>query len=191
MAPPFDILLLGPPGAGKGTQGALLARRLGLPKFATGDLLRDAVARSTPLGLQAKAVMESGALVSDDIILGVVREELDKPAAAAGVVFDGVVRTVPQAEGVARLLAERDRRLAHVVFLDVSDAEILARIDKRRTTESRADDAPDAVARRLRAYREQTEPVLAWYQARGGVDRIAGVGGVEAIAERIRTVLGR
>ncbi len=188
---PFDLLLLGPPGAGKGTQGALLARRLGLPKFATGDLLRDAVQRGTPLGREAKAVMESGALVSDDIILAVVREELDTPAAAAGVVFDGVVRTVPQAEGVERLLAERGRRLGHVVFLDVSDAELLARIDKRRTTEARADDAPDAVGRRLRAYREQTEPVLAWYEARGGVDRIAGVGGVEAIAERIRAVLGR
>ena len=107
MKPPFDVLLLGPPGAGKGTQGVLLSERLGLPKFATGDLLRDAVARGTPLGRKARAVMESGALVSDDLILGVVREELDKPAAADGVIFDGVVRTVPQAEGVERLLRER------------------------------------------------------------------------------------
>jgi adenylate kinase len=191
MTTPFDILLLGPPGAGKGTQGVLLAERLGLPKFATGDLLRDAVARGTPLGRQARAVMESGALVSDDIILGVVREELDKPAAARGVILDGVVRTVPQAEGVARLLAERGRRLAHVVFLDVADREILGRIEKRRTTESRADDAPEAVARRLRAYREQTAPVLAWYEARGGVDRVDGTGTVEEIAGRIEAALGR
>lgn len=191
MTTPFDILLLGPPGAGKGTQGVLLAKRLGLPKLATGDLLRDAVAAGTPLGLKAKAVMESGALVSDDIILGVVREELDRPAAAQGVILDGVVRTVPQAEGVERILAERGRRIGHVLFLDVTDAEILGRLERRRTLESRADDAPEAVARRLRAYREQTAPVLAWYEARGGVHRIAGTGGVEEIASRIEGALGR
>jgi adenylate kinase len=188
---PFDLLLLGPPGAGKGTQGAILAVRLGLPRLSTGDLLRDAVARGTPLGQRARAVMESGALVSDDIILDVVREELDRPEAAAGVIFDGVVRTVPQAEGMQRLLAQRGRRLAHVVFLDVSDAEILQRLAGRRTQEARADDAPEAVHRRLAAYREQTAPVLAWYEARGGIHRIPGCGRVEEIAERIRQAIGR
>src|SRR5918994_3305311 len=101
----MDILLMGPPGAGKGTQGALLAEARGLPKFATGDLLRDAVKRGTPLGEKAKAVMEAGHPVGDDIILGVVRDELGKPEAAKGVILDGVVRTVPQAEGIDRLLA--------------------------------------------------------------------------------------
>jgi len=191
MTPPFDVLLLGPPGAGKGTQGVLLAKRLGLPKFATGELLRDAVSRGTPLGLQARAVMEAGSLVSDDLILGVVREELDKPASAAGVVFDGVVRTIPQAEGVEQLLAERGRRIGQVLFLDVSDQEILGRIARRRTEESRADDAPEAVVRRLAAYRAQTAPVLAWYESRGRVHRIPGTGTVEEIAERIRQALGR
>ena len=191
MTPPFDILLLGPPGAGKGTQGVLLSKRLGLPKFATGDLLRDAVARGTPLGLKARAVMESGALVSDDLILGVVQEELDKPEAARGVIFDGVVRTVPQAEGVERLLHERGRRIGHVLFLDVTDQEILSRLDGRRSKEARPDDAPEAVARRLRAYREQTAPVLDWYEARGGVHRIPGMGTVDQIAGRIRKALGQ
>src|SRR6185437_12438870 len=102
---------MGPPGAGKGTQGALLAETRGLPKFATGDLLRDAVKRGTPLGLKAKAVMEAGHLVSDDIILGVIREELGKPAAANGVVLDGVVRTIPQAEGMERILSEKGRKM--------------------------------------------------------------------------------
>src|SRR5690606_14721920 len=162
----MDILLLGPPGAGKGTQGALLAARLGLPKFATGDLLRDAVSRGTPLGLRAKAVMEAGELVSDEIILGIVRDELAKPEAAHGVIFDGVVRTIPQAEGVERLLAERGRRMDHVLFFDVTDAEILGRLEKRRGIEGRADDDPAAVERRLAAYRESTAPVLAWYEAR-------------------------
>jgi len=181
---------MGPPGAGKGTQGALLAQALGLPKFATGDLLRDAVKRGTPLGLQAKAVMEAGHLVSDDIILGVVREELAKPEARGGVIFDGVVRTIPQAEGMERILKEKGRKLDAVLFFDVTDEEILARLDHRRTVEHRADDDPVAVATRLKAYREQTAPLLAWYDARQPVRRIPAVGTVEAIAGRVRGVLG-
>jgi adenylate kinase len=180
---------MGPPGAGKGTQGALLAEARGLPKFATGDLLRDAVARKTPLGQKAKAVMEAGHLVSDDIILGVVREELAKPEAAKGVIFDGVVRTIPQAEGVERLLAERGRRMDTVLFFDVTDEEILARLARRRTTEQRADDDPAAVATRLGAYRKQTAPVLDWYQQRHLLRRIPAVGSVDEIAERVRRVL--
>jgi adenylate kinase len=185
----MNILLMGPPGAGKGTQGALLADALGIPKFATGDLLRDAVARGTPLGRKAQAVMEAGHLVSDDIILGVVREELAKPEAAGGVVFDGVVRTIPQAEGVATILDELGRRLDAVLFFDVTDEEILARLDRRRQTDGRADDDPAAVATRLRAYRDQTAPVLAWYEERGGVQRIPAVGTVDEIAARVRRAL--
>jgi adenylate kinase len=182
---------MGPPGAGKGTQGALLAEARGLPKFATGDLLRDAVKRGSPLGLQAKAVMEAGHLVSDDVILGIVREELVKPEAANGVIFDGVVRTIPQAEGVERLLRERGRRMDAVLFFDVTDEEILARLTRRRSLEQRADDDPAAVAIRLRAYREQTAPVLDWYEQRNLLRRIPAIGSVEEIAQRVRQVLGR
>ncbi len=185
----MDILLLGPPGAGKGTQGAILAEALGLPKFATGDLLRDAVARGTPLGRQAKAVMEAGHLVSDEIILGVIADELDKDAAGGGVIFDGVVRTIPQAEGMAAMLAARGRTMDYVLFFDVADEELLARIDRRREVEGRADDDPEAVARRLRAYRDQTAPVLDWYRARGGVTRIDAVGSVDEVAARVREAL--
>lgn len=186
----MDLLLLGPPGAGKGTQGVLLSSLLGLPKLATGDLLREAVANQTPLGLQAKATMEAGALVSDDVILGVVREQLSRPGARQGVILDGVVRTIAQAEGVARLLADLGRKIDMVLFLDVPDEEILGRIAKRRGVEGRADDAPDSVARRLRAYREQTAPVLEWYQSRGGVTRIEGTGTVEEIAARVARAVG-
>jgi adenylate kinase len=185
----MDILLMGPPGAGKGTQGAILAHHLGLPKFATGDLLRDAVKRQTPLGVKAKAVMEAGHLVSDDIILGVVRDELGKPAAARGVIFDGVVRTVPQAVGVDRMLAEQGRKLDAVLFFDVTDGEILGRLEKRRTVEARADDDPKAVAIRLKAYRDQTAPVLDWYDARGLVRRVPAVGSVEEVAKRVQHAL--
>jgi len=186
----MDILLLGPPGAGKGTQGAILAGRLGIPRFATGDLIRDAIARGTPLGREAKAVYDSGALVRDDLIMGIVREELAKPTARNGVVFDGVVRTIPQAEGVAALQEELGRRMDQVLFFDVDDAEILARIERRRTIEGRSDDDPQAVTRRLRAYRDQTAPVLAWYEERGGVARIPATGSVEEIADRVRLTVG-
>jgi adenylate kinase len=185
----MDILLMGPPGAGKGTQGALLAEARGLPKFATGDLLRDAVKRGTPLGRQAKAVMEAGHLVSDDIIMGVVREELAKPEAAKGVIFDGVVRTVPQAEGVERLLAERGRQMNAVLFFDVTDEEILGRLAKRRSLEQRADDDPAAVATRLAAYRSQTAPVLDWYAQRNVLRRIPAIGSIDEIANRVRQAL--
>jgi adenylate kinase len=181
----MDILLLGPPGAGKGTQGALLASRLGIPKFATGDLLRAAVKQGTLLGRQAQAVMDAGKLVSDDIILGMVREELTLPDASRGVVFDGVVRTIAQAEGVEAMLAAMGRQLDHVLFFDVTDDEILSRLERRRTIEGRADDDPEAVKVRLGAYREQTAPVLDWYGARGGVTRIPAVGSVDDIAERV------
>jgi adenylate kinase len=180
---------MGPPGAGKGTQGSLLAKERGLPKFATGDLLRDAVKRGTPLGQRAKAVMEAGHLVSDDIILGIVREELAKPDAAQGVILDGVVRTIPQAEGVERLLAERGRQMDAVLFFDVSDEEILRRLEKRRSLEQRADDDPAALATRLNAYRAQTAPVLEWYQKRRLLRRIPAVGSVSEIAERVRHAL--
>lgn len=187
----MDILLMGPPGAGKGTQGALLAEARGVPKFATGDLLRDAVKRGTPLGLRAKAVMEAGHLVSDDIILGIVRDELAKPGAARGVIFDGVVRTIPQAEGVERLLAEKGRRMDAVLFFDVSDDEILARLGKRRELEQRADDDPDAIATRLAAYRRQTAPVLEWYEKRNVLRRVPALGSVPEIADRVRQALGK
>jgi adenylate kinase len=183
------ILIVGPPGAGKGTQGALLSERLALPKFATGDLLRDAVARGTPLGLQAKAVMEAGHLVSDDIIMGVIRDEVAKPASSRGVIFDGVVRTIPQAEGLASVLSGLGRRLDRVLFFDVADRYLIERLDNRRTVEHRADDDPAAVATRLAAYRTQTAPVIAWYEAHGSVTRIDAVGTVAEIAERVRTAL--
>jgi|SRR5678816_4101981 adenylate kinase len=182
----MDILLLGPPGAGKGTQGAILARQLGVPKLATGDLLRDAVKQRTPLGLKAQAVMEAGQLVSDDLILGVVRDELAGPSASNGVILDGVVRTIAQAEGVEAILAELGRQMDLVLFFDVPDEEILARLDRRRGLEGRADDDPAAVAVRLEAYRAQTAPLLAWYAGRGGVTHVPATGSVEDIAARVQ-----
>jgi adenylate kinase len=184
----MDILLMGPPGAGKGTQGSLLAESLGLPKFATGDLLRDAVKRGTPLGLQAKTVMEAGHLVGDEIILGVVRDELAKPEAAKGVIFDGVVRTIPQAEGMDRILSDKGRTMDAVLFFDVTDEEILSRLERRRAMEHRADDDPSAVATRLRAYREQTAPLVDYYRWQSTLKSVDGMAPIPEVAPVITTV---
>lgn len=186
----MDLLLLGPPGAGKGTQGVLLSQQLQLPKLATGDLLRDAVKHNTPLGLKARAVMEAGHLVSDDIILGMIQDELARPQAATGVILDGVVRTIPQAEGIEKLLAAMGRKIDRVLLLDVPDRELLERLAVRRDVEARADDDPDAVATRLAAYRAQTAPVIAWYEQRGGVTRVDAVGSVAEVTSRITQAIG-
>ena len=186
----MDILLLGPPGAGKGTQGVLIAERFGVPKFATGDLLRDAVKRGTPIGLKVKATMEAGELVSDDLIMGVVRDELAKNGAKNGVIFDGVVRTIPQAQGVEKLLGEQNRKIDHVLFFEIPDQVILDRLARRRDIEGRADDDPKSVTTRLAAYRAQTAPVLDYYQKQGNVRMIDAVGSVDEIAQRVQKVLG-
>jgi len=120
-----------------------------------------------------------------------VREEVGKPEAAKGVIFDGVVRTIPQAEGLERILTEKKRKMDAVLFFDVSDEEILARLERRRSVEGRADDDPAAVATRLLAYRQQTAPVLDWYERRGGVKRVPAIGTVDEIAARVRQALGK
>ncbi len=185
------LLLVGAVGSGKGTQAAALSRELGLQSLASGNLFRQALRDGTPLGDQAREYMERGELVPDEITIAMLMDELAKPGAARGVIFDGVVRTIPQAEGVERLLSERGRQMDAVLFFDVSDDEILTRLAKRRAVEKRPDDDPDAVATRLRAYRKQTAPVLDWYEERNLVHRIPAVGSVEEIAERVRRTLGK
>lgn len=182
------LVLLGPPGAGKGTQGERLAASLGVPKIATGDVLRAAVRQGTPLGLQAKAAMDRGDLVPDQVILGIMKDALAAPEAAGGAVLDGVVRTVPQAEGLARVTAELDRRVDAVLLFEVSDDELVRRLGGRTVCETcqtpytgrepgercdrdggvlvrRKDDEPEAIRHRLAVYQEQTAPVVAWYRA--------------------------
>jgi adenylate kinase len=181
----MNIVLLGPPGAGKGTQGERIASQLGIPKLATGDILRAAVAAKT----RAKAAMERGDLVPDAVILGIMKETLAEPSKAKGVVLDGVVRTVPQAEGLARVLGELGRQVDAVLLFEVGEDELVRRLSARATCEGcqtpftgrqpgtacdkcggklvrRKDDEPEAIRSRMRAYREQTEPVVAWYENR-------------------------
>lgn len=186
-----DVILFGPPGAGKGTQGALLADRLQLLRLSTGDVLRDAVGRGTAMGREAQRYMDAGELVPDDVILGIVRDYLSGEASDTGVIFDGFPRTLPQAERVDALLDELDRDLSAVLVLDVDSDTLIRRLSGRRSCSScgatyniyfdapredgrcdrcgsalkqRADDDPSTVKRRLEVYREQTEPLIAHYR---------------------------
>ena len=185
------ILLLGAPGAGKGTQGKILAERLGLPKITTGDILRAAVQSGTPLGLEAKRYMNEGKLVPDGVILDLIKDELAKPGAAGGAVLDGFPRTAAQAELVDRTLAERGQRLNHILLLDVSEDELVRRLQGRAGIEGRSDDTPEAIRTRLQVYQRDTAPLIAHYAQRGNVHRVPATGTIEEIATEIKRILGR
>jgi adenylate kinase len=185
------ILILGAPGSGKGTQGKVLAERLGLPKITTGDLIRAAMRDGTPLGLQAKQFYDKGQLVPDAIVLDLIKGELTKPEAKDGAIFDGFPRTAAQAELVDKTLAERGQRLNHILLMDVTEEELVRRMRRRAQVEGRTDDAPEAIATRLQIYQRDTAPLVAHYAQRGIVHRVPGTGTVEHIAEEIKRIIGR
>ncbi len=180
------VMILGAPGSGKGTQGKLLAEHLGIPQVSTGDLLRAAVKDGTPLGRQARGYMDQGLLVPDDVIIGLIGEILGSPSARGGVLMDGFPRTVPQAEAVDRLLAERRARVDHVALLEVDEAELVQRLLARAAKEGRSDDNLESITRRLTVFHEQTAPLIAFYDRQGVVRRVPGMGDIDAIQRRLR-----
>ena len=185
------ILILGAPGSGKGTQGQILAQRLEIPKITTGDLLREAMKAGTPLGKDAKSYYDAGKLVPDAVILGLIKDQLARPEAANGAVLDGFPRTAAQAELVDRTFAERGQRLNHILLLDVTEEELITRLQGRALQEGRTDDTPETIATRLAVYQRDTAPLIAHYAQRGNVRRVPGSGSVEEIAEEIKRIIGR
>ncbi len=185
------VLILGAPGSGKGTQGKILAERLALPKITTGDLLRAAMKEGTPLGLEAKKFYDDGKLVPDSIILGMIKEQLDRPEAKNGAILDGFPRTAAQAELVDKTLGQRGQRLNHILLLDVTEDELVRRMSARAQVEGRADDSPEAIATRLQVYQRDTAPLIAHYGQRGIVHRVPGTGTVDQIAGDIKRIIGR
>ena len=179
------IVFLGPPGSGKGTQAKLLAEHLKVPAISTGDMLRAAVREGTPLGLQAKAVMEAGELVSDDLMIGLIRERISQPDARPGFLLDGFPRTVEQAVALDGLLKGNEKRLSTVVNLSVPEAVLIDRLAGRSGQENRSDDRRETVLERLRVYRQKTEPLIEFYRRRGLLTDVDGVGEVSEIADRI------
>jgi adenylate kinase len=207
------VVLLGPPGAGKGTQGERIAERLGIPKIATGDVLRAAVREGTPQGLAAKAYMDRGDLVPDSVILAIMKEVFASPSTKNGAILDGVVRTVPQAEGLSTMLAELGRKVDKYLLFDVPDDELVERLGGRTVCDNcqtpykglepgtrcnkcggtlvrRKDDEPESIRNRLKVYREQTEPVVKWVKDKKmDLVEIDATGDLDEITERAMKAL--
>lgn len=213
------VILLGPPGVGKGTQGRRLAATRGLALISTGEMLRTAIAQKTPLGQLAKGILDAGQLVGDDVMIHMVHDRSSEPDAAKGFVLDGFPRTIPQAEALDRFLAERDQRLDGAVSLTVDDAELVHRLSARRECPvckraynlvsapprdgvhcddhpgvaliQRVDDAPETVAHRLEVYRRQTAPLLGFYRGQGRLKEVTGIGSMEEVFDTLVGAIGK
>jgi len=185
------LILLGPPGAGKGTQASYIKEKFSIPQISTGDMLRAAVKAGTPLGQAAKKVMDAGGLVSDDIIIGLVQERLKDSDCQAGYLFDGFPRTIPQAEALDAMLAARGRKIDMVLELKVDDAVLLSRVEARIKAGGvmRSDDTPETLAHRLGVYYKNTAPLIDFYRAQGKLLTLDGMAPIEtvtaAIAEKL------
>lgn len=210
------LILLGPPGAGKGTQAKMLTEKYGVPQISTGDILRAAVAAGTPLGKEAKTHMDRGALVPDDVVIGIVRDRLAEPDCQRGYLLDGFPRTVAQAEALTRMLKELGAPLPIVVSLEVPEEELVRRLAGRRVCQAcgesfhvefhpprvagrcdkcngnlvqREDDREETIRRRLQVYREQTEPLIGYYRSQGLLKTVNGLGETGEVFARISRVL--
>jgi len=212
----LNLILLGPPGSGKGTQGERLTEDFRLPYYATGDILRAAVRDGTELGREAKEYMDRGDLVPDEVIVGVIAERIDDHEASDGFILDGFPRTIPQAEALDEKMADLDRELTAAVLIDVGDDEVIRRLSGRRTCvknghvfhvefdppknegvcdvcgarlEIRDDDRPEVVRHRLEQYREKTEPLISYYEGKGLLKRVDGDRPPDDVSDRIRALI--
>lgn len=213
----MNLILLGPPGAGKGTQAKMLIDAYGIPQISTGDMLREAVKNQTALGMEAKKYMDSGQLVPDEVVIGLAKDRIAKPDCEKGFMLDGFPRTVPQAEALDKVLAGMGKKIDHVISIEVPNSELMGRLTGRRTCKAcgqgfhvmfdppkvegvcdkcggelyqRDDDNEETVGNRLKVYGSQTEPLIDYYKAKGLLRPIDGVGGMGEILDRIKAVLG-
>jgi adenylate kinase len=187
----MNLILFGPPGAGKGTQAKVLQTDWGLVQLSTGDMLRAAVAAGTELGKRCKSIMDQGNLVTDDIVVGIIAERLDEPDCTGGVVFDGFPRTIAQAESLDRLLVERGAPIDAVIELKVRDDSLVDRIAQRsrETGGTRVDDTPETLRNRLEVYHKNTAPLLDFYARQGKLTTVDGMAPISEVSNQIRILL--
>jgi adenylate kinase len=183
----MHLVFFGPPGAGKGTQAQKIVSDFGIPQISTGEILRAAVTKGTPLGKEAGPLMAAGKLVPDELVIGIVEERLKEADCAKGFLLDGFPRTIPQAEALAKALDKMGKKIEHVVSLEVADSVIHERMKGR----GRADDSPETVQKRLDVFRQQTSPLKAHYEKLGLLRTVDGVGELDEIAARIRKSIGK
>jgi len=191
----MNVILLGPPGAGKGTQAQRLVEKYGIVQLSTGEILRRAVASGSALGKQAKKVMEAGQLMPDDLMIRIISDRIDQPDCAKGFILDGFPRTVPQAEALDALLAQKGLKLDHVIELKVDDAALVSRITGRAAEEraagrSRADDTVETLKKRLAVYHGQTSPILPYYRKKGTLKVVDGMEDITGVARQIDALIG-
>jgi adenylate kinase len=191
----MNLILLGPPGAGKGTQASRLEAKRGLKQLSTGDMLRAAMAAGTPVGLAAKPIYDRGDLIPDEVVIGLIAERLDQPDCAKGVIFDGFPRTVAQADALDKLLAERNTKLDAVIEFQVDDKVLIERVkgraeaDKAAGKPVRADDTPEVFPNRLAKYHRDTAPLIAYYRGKGLLKSVDGMEPVGQVAAGISAIL--
>lgn len=213
----MNLVLLGPPGAGKGTQAKMLIEAYGIPQISTGDMLREAVKNQTPLGLEAKKFMDAGQLVTDEIVIGLAKDRIAQPDCDKGFMLDGFPRTVAQAEALDVMLGEMNKALDHVISIEVPNSELMGRLTGRRTCKDcgqgyhmifdppakegvcdkcggelfqRDDDNEETVGNRLEVYDSQTKPLIDYYQGKGLLRPVDGVGAMSEVLDRIKAILG-
>jgi len=187
----INLVLFGPPGAGKGTQSEKLIQKYGFIHISTGDLFRWHTKNNTELGKRVKEIMNSGALVPDEITIAMLKEELDKNPQAKGFLFDGFPRTVPQAESLDAFMKVNNTAIHFVIALDVTEKEVRTRIARRRSIESRVDDEEDKLNKRITEYFNKTIHVLPYYQNQGRLDTVQGIGDIDAIFKNICAILDK
>ena len=187
----MNVILFGPPGAGKGTQAQMLVSEFGMVQLSTGDMLRAAIAAESELGLKAKSIMDAGQLVSDDIMIGMISERMDAPDCANGVILDGFPRTVAQAEALDQMFADKNIALDSVIEIAVDEAALFARIENRaaETGGSRSDDNAEVLAERLKVYHANTAPILPYYNDKNKLVTIDGMQSIDKVSEDIRLVM--
>ena len=214
----MNLILVGPPGCGKGTQAKMLIEKYNIPQISTGDILREAVKEGSPMGKQAKSYMDKGALVPDDVVIGIIEERIQKPDCTGGFILDGFPRTVAQAEALNEILTKMKLKIDHLINIEVDDGELLKRLTGRRTCKEcgtgyhilfdppkksdvcnecggelyqRDDDKEDTIKSRLKVYHEQTAPVIGYYQKMGVSRSVNGVGKIDEIFQRITDTIDK